>query len=70
MDGNDSLKRVQRRKAAPLDPGDGDEPIIGEPNERQDMRTTGAGYYISREEVNRWSREVVLEWIKEQRVEK
>ena len=67
MDGNDSLKRVQHRKAAPLDPGGGDEPVIGEPNERQDMRTAGTGYYISREEVNRWSREIVLEWIKEQR---
>ena len=47
MDGNDSLKRVQCRKAAPLDPGDGDEPVIGEHNERQDMRTAGTGYYIS-----------------------
>lgn len=65
MDGNDSLKRIQRRKPAPLDLGDGDAPVIGEPNERKDERTVGAGYYISREEVNRWSREFVLEWLKE-----
>lgn len=65
MDGNDSLKRVQRRKPAPPDPGNGDTSVIGEPNERKDERTVGAGYYISREEVNRWSREFVLEWLKE-----
>lgn len=62
MDGNDSLKRVHRRKAAPLDPGEG---VIGEPNERRDERDTGDGYYISREEVDRWNRASVLEWIKE-----
>jgi hypothetical protein len=65
MDGNDSLKRIQRRKPAPPDPGDGDTPVIGEPNERKDERTVGAGYYISREEVNLWSRELVLDWLKE-----
>ena len=65
MDGNDSLKRIQRRKPAPTDPGDGDTPVIRDPNERKDERTVGADYYISREEVNRWSREFVLEWLKE-----
>ena len=65
MDGNDSLKRIQRRKPAPLDSGDGDTPVIGAPNECKDERTVGAGYYISREEVDRWSREFVLEWLKE-----
>jgi hypothetical protein len=65
MDGNDSLKRIQRRKPAPLDPGEGDAPVVGEPNERNDERTVGAGYYITREQVDRWSRDIVLEWIKE-----
>jgi hypothetical protein len=65
MDGNDSLKRIQCRKPAPPDPGDGDAPVIGEPNERKDERTVGAGYYITREQVDRWSRDIVLEWIKE-----
>jgi hypothetical protein len=65
MDGNDSLKRVQRREAAPLDSGKGDAPMIGKPNERKDERTIGAGYYISREKVDRWNREFVLEWLKE-----
>ena len=65
MDGNDSLKRIQCRKPAPPDPGNGDAPVIGDPNERKDERSVGAGYYISREEVNRWSWEFVLEWLKE-----
>ena len=65
MDGNDSLKRIQRRKPAPPDPGNGDTPVIGDPNECKDERSIGAGYYILREEVNRWSREFVLEWLKE-----
>ena len=65
MDGNDSLKRVQRRKQAPIDPGDGDAPVVGEPNEREDERNVGAGYYMTREQVDRWNRDTVLEWIKE-----
>ena len=64
MDGNDSLKRIQRRKAPPVDPGDG-APVIGQPNERKDERTVAPGYYITREQVDLWSRELVLEWIKE-----
>ena len=52
MDGNDSLKRVQQRKQAPLDPGDGDAPVVGEPNEREDERNVGAGYYMSQEQVD------------------
>ena len=65
MDGNDSLKRVQRRKATPVDPGDGDAPVMGEPSERKDERTVGAGYYIERETVDIWEREIVLQWIRE-----
>jgi hypothetical protein len=65
MDGNDSLKRVQRRAAAPIDPGEGDTPLMGQPNERQDERTVGDEYYIHRETVDRWERDLVLQWIKE-----
>ena len=39
--------------------------MIGDPNERKDKRSIGAGYYISREEVNHWSQKFVLEWLKE-----
>ena len=65
MDGNDSLKHIQRRKPAPTNPGDGDTTVIEDPNERKDKRTVGADYYILQEEVNRWSWEFVLEWLKE-----
>lgn len=65
MDGNDSLKRVQRRTPAPIDPGDGDAAVVGSPNERMDERTVGVGYYITREQVDRWNRDLVLEWIKQ-----
>jgi hypothetical protein len=65
MDGNDSLKRVLRRKPTPIDPGDGNAPVVGVPNELKDERTVGAGYYLTREQVDRWSRDIVLEWIKQ-----
>ncbi|KAF8156907.1 hypothetical protein B0H34DRAFT_783174 [Crassisporium funariophilum] len=64
MDGNDSFKHVQCRKAAPVDPGEGDNPLMGQPNERKDERTVGAGYYIPRKDVDRWERDIVLQWIK------
>lgn len=65
MDGNDSLKRVQRRAAAPVDPGEGDTPLAGQPNKRQDEQTVGDGYYIPRETVDLWERDLVLQWIKD-----
>ena len=40
-------------------------PVIEQPNERKDERTVAPGYYITREQVDLWSRELVLEWIKE-----
>ena len=46
MDRNDSLKRVKRRKAVPVDPGDGDAPVMGEPSEHKDERMVDPGYYI------------------------
>jgi Kyakuja-Dileera-Zisupton transposase len=61
MDGNNSLKRVLRQKPAPLDPGEGDASVVGEPNEHNDERTVGAGYYLTREQVDCWSRDIVLE---------
>ena len=65
MDGNDSLKRILRRKTAPIDPGDGDAPVVGEPNELKDERTVGVGYYLTREQVDRWRQDIMLEWIKQ-----
>ena len=60
MDGNDSLKCVLGQKPAPLDPGEGDAPVVGEPNECDDERTVGAGYYLTQEQVDRWSWDIVL----------
>ena len=39
--------------------------MVGEPNERDDERTVGAGYYLTQEQVDCWSWDIVLEWIKE-----
>ena len=38
---------------------------MGEPSERKDERTVGAGYYIECETVDIWEREIVLQWIRE-----
>ena len=65
MDRNDSLKCVLGWKPTPLDPGEGDAPVVGEPNEHDDERTVGAGYYLTLEQVDHWSQDIVLEWIKE-----
>ncbi|KAJ7813916.1 hypothetical protein B0H13DRAFT_2382094 [Mycena leptocephala] len=54
MDGNDSLKRVLRRR--PSD-GEGDgEPTLGRSKERVDNRDAGDGYYLSRERVDAWAK--------------
>ncbi|KAJ7606265.1 hypothetical protein FB45DRAFT_1041458 [Roridomyces roridus] len=49
MDGNDSLKRVLRRKV-----DGGDDP--GDPNDRPDNRDAGDGYYLPREQVDAWAK--------------
>jgi hypothetical protein len=60
MDGNDSLKRVARRK----DTVDEDGNYIqggGTSREREDNCRGGGDYFIGREEVNRWDREAMKE---------
>lgn len=52
MDGNDSLKRVLRRKA-----GIGDDGAPGPSSERVDNRWGGSDYFITREEVDQWSKD-------------
>jgi hypothetical protein len=54
MDGNDSLKRILRRMTN-LDTGERDGPSC----ERTDSRTIPGDMYISREEVNKWAKELV-----------
>lgn len=55
MDGNDSLKRLLRRT-----PSD-DPNITGPSNEHKDTRSVPGDYYISREDVNVYARELVEE---------
>ena len=61
MDGNDSLKRILRRKPAPESGEEGNVPSVGESRELTDLREVGGGYYLSRERVDRWAKEVVEE---------
>jgi hypothetical protein len=51
IDGNDSLKRIQRREAAPV-PLDDDastlhEPVLGDSSELKDTREAGKGVYLT-----------------------
>lgn len=55
MDGNDSLKRLLRRS-----PSDNPE-VVGPCNERVDTRQVEGDFYISREDVNKYARELVEE---------
>lgn len=55
MDGNDSLKRLLRRS-----PSDNPE-VVGPCNERVDTRQVEGDFYISRDDVNKYAREIVGE---------
>jgi len=57
MDGNDSLKRILQRLLS-IDGGLG---IPGSSCEQTDTRHVVGDMYISREDVNKWSREVVTQ---------
>jgi hypothetical protein len=59
MDGNDSLKRILRRKPAPESGQEENVPQIGESRELADSRKVGGEYYLSREKVDRWAKGVV-----------
>ncbi|KAJ6487325.1 hypothetical protein DFH09DRAFT_948590 [Mycena vulgaris] len=59
MDGNDSLKRVLRKEAHDFD--DDGNPLPSASKERHDPRARAAGkdYFLSREKVDAWSKEVL-----------
>jgi hypothetical protein len=61
VDGNDSLKRFLRRDAVPPTSGDTDEPVLGDSSESTDTRRAGQGFYLTREQVDEWSKEVLAE---------
>ena len=64
MDGNDSLKQILHRDP-PAAPAEGepepDAPQVGESRERPDSRKVGGDYLISRENVDRWAKTVLLD---------
>ncbi|THU93778.1 hypothetical protein K435DRAFT_820167 [Dendrothele bispora CBS 962.96] len=55
MDGNDSLKRVHRKGAA-VDEGGNEVPGCSPSRERMDSRIGGGDYYLTREEVDSFSK--------------
>ena len=61
VDGNDSLKRILRREAAPPTSVEMDEPVLGESSESTDTREAGKGVYLTREQVDEWSKEILEE---------
>jgi hypothetical protein len=66
MDGGDSLKRIIRRDPAPdLEPGEeeGEHPRVGQSREREDPRTVGEDYYLTREVVDKWAKERLEEML-------
>ena len=70
MDGNDSLKRIQRREAIPIstdesvnspEPPKPPEPVLGKPSESTDTREAGKGVYLTNEQVDQWSKEILMQ---------
>jgi hypothetical protein len=68
VDGNDSLKRIIRREAvpettaqAPATTEETEQPILGASSEVKDSRTVGRGIFLTREQVDEWAKEVLME---------
>jgi hypothetical protein len=62
VDGNDSLKRIIRREAAPELPSNATEPVLGGSKELTDSRQVGAEFYLTREQVDVWAREMMPDY--------
>jgi hypothetical protein len=76
IDGNDSLKRIIRRETLPEAPEPtaqvptttdempaSPQPVLGASSEVKDSRTVGRGIYLTREQVDKWSKEVLMELV-------
>ena len=63
LDGNDSLKRIQRRETIPISTEDGSpqEPVLGKSSESTDDRDAGKGIYLTNEMVDQWSKETLAQ---------
>jgi len=67
IDGNDSLKRIQRCEAAPI-PFDNDastfrDPILGDSSESKDMCKAGKGVYLTNEQSTSGQRKSWLSFV-------
>ena len=65
MDGNDSLKRIQKRSQVFEDLIEGEDSNVAKSNERIDTRCVSGDYYLSRQTVDRWSKEVLEKLVRE-----
>jgi hypothetical protein len=63
IDGNDSLKRIQRREAIPISTNDNipDELVLGKSSESTDTREAGKGVYLTNEQVDQWSKQILTQ---------
>jgi hypothetical protein len=64
VDGNDSLKRIQRRETNPIsadDNGSNGPPVLGNSSESTDNREAGKGIYLANNMVNQWSKEILAQ---------
>jgi hypothetical protein len=65
VDGNDSLKRILRREAppepTPATTEEGVQPLLGASSKVKDSRTAGRGIYLTREQVDEWPKDVLME---------
>ena len=59
IDGNDSLKRILRREPAPEEPPNATEPVLGASSESVDTRDVAYASYLTQQEVDRWSKDVL-----------
>ena len=59
VDGNDSLKRIIRRETTGIADSTTTVPILGNSSESTDMRRAGNGLYLTNEQVDQWSTEML-----------
>ena len=59
MDGNNSLKRVLRRETHVAHYGPDGVATVGESIEQEDSRQVGGDYYLSRNQVDKWAKEMI-----------
>ena len=66
MDGNDSLKRIQRSKVIPISTNHDNSshdsaPVLSNSSESTDTREAGKGIYLTNEQVDQWSKETLTQ---------